>query len=139
MEILAKVDSLRVSDAYQKLYSRQDSQEYFNLVTEELYHQVLTAITGFRGHKAAVALEELQSIRAKAHKEGDAKLQSFLSKLIHVRYDQAWPCPLSLNDKMPPIPVHFLHSDGTVEALDLAQYSRRAGTGALVLFAGSWT
>lgn len=105
--VLKRVDTERVDAAAQKELSKQDSMEWFISVTLQMYRRatihelrksnVLGTDIDDDNFEIAVsrALRQVFSIRSWVGKSSRSEsLQKFLSTLLHVKYDFAYPCPV---------------------------------------------
>ena len=173
--VLAKVDQDRKEYLAQKRYSKRDNMSWFIQVTTDLYRQAVkreliiaaseknssAAKTGIgvTQREVEIGLNQVLTVRWRAQTTGDAEMLSFLSTLVHVKHDHAFPCPVAVGARVPgPLLLHALpghwpsqHAFATQRARDtvankaatttlatLASCSERAGK-CLVVLAGSWT
>ena len=178
--VLSKVDRDRIGYLAQKRYSKRDNMAWFIQVTTDLYRQAIYrelviaasqkssswerfgARTGANVTQREVetGLKQVLSVRWWAKKTDDTAMLSFLSTLLHVKHDHAFPCPITIGAPVPgPLLLRFLpghrpsqHAFATQRVCNtddnkattttlatLVSCSAKAGKSCLVVLAGSWT
>ena len=172
--ILTRVDHDRVGYLAQKRYSKRDDMDWFIQVTTDLYRYavkgelIVSAAekrkkgSAVSGAGAAVTQDDVQNglnqvltVRWRAQTAGDKKMLEFLSTLLHVKHDHAFPCPITVGAPVPgPLLLHKLpnyqpsnqhtlvgavSTQATTTLATLVLSAEKAGKSCLVVLAGSWT
>ena len=160
--ILLEVDEERLGYAVQKRLSLHDDMSWFIQVTRDVYwcatYRELQnhGMSGpckkpcFTNDDLENALDQVFSVRGKAFREQDLEMISFMSSLLHVKHDHAFPCPVALGSPLPSqridlFPLTKVESGCRFNAAGLPLpsislsnlISRRPRP--LVVIAGSWT
>ena len=100
-------------------------------------------------------LNQVLTVRWRAQTAGDKKMLEFLSTLLHVKHDHAFPCPITVGAPVPgPLLLHKLpnyqpsnqhtlvgavSTQATTTLATLVLSAEKAGKSCLVVLAGSWT
>ena len=168
--ILTRVDHDRLGYLAQKRYSKRDDMDWFIQVTTDLYRyavkrELIVSAAEKRtvsGAGAAVTQDDVQNglnqvltVRWRAQTAGDKKMLEFLSTLLHVKHDHAFPCPITVGAPVPgPLLLHTLpnyqpsnqhtltgavSTQATTTLATLVLSAEKAGKSCLVVLAGSWT
>jgi len=120
----------------QRLFSQGPSQSWVTKVTDDLYRRTTCEVSGLAGTALAAALVQLYTCRAAL--SCDPTTKPFLDSLVHVKFDRAAPCPMSVGHPLPDLPLYSLDAAPTSTA-NLAHDLYANGVTTLALVAGSWT
>jgi hypothetical protein len=148
--ILATVDRVRTEALAQHLYGQHDDQAWIIKVTDQLYRGVVeqelrtcALLPETDPHFESIvcsqvgkALDEVYSARHRFH--SDPEMSTFLSTLLHVRFDRCVSCNWQVPSLSPDVHLHCL--DGTSTSLHARLgHVLLCPTSRMVVFSGSST